>query len=139
MTADPMTAAKTGGNDRASGSASKPGSVPQRAVHLATSRLSRPPRRIQRVLHLLPRMIQTGACLLGRPFLMAGTQTSDHQGTGSDQQRLAHHTLSESGDRPNGPATARLHRPSNVCVGNVCVGNVSASNALVGNARPRTA
>lgn len=92
-------------------------SVPQRAVDFAPGRLRRPLRRIQRVLHLLPGVIQALAGPFARSFLVAGGEPGQHQGTGSDQQRLAHETLFKSGDNPNGPDILRLHRSGNIRVG----------------------
>jgi hypothetical protein len=48
---------------------------------------------------------------------MAGRQPYSHQGTGGDQQRIAHSSLSICDDLRNDAATPGLHRYDNVRVG----------------------
>ena len=93
--------------------------VPQRAVHLPSGRLGRSLRWVQRVLHLLPDVIEARACFLRRPLLMAGGQTQQRQRAGGGQQQNSHQNLNSGEDWRNDPQHFRFPASKNICVGTI--------------------
>jgi hypothetical protein len=91
--------------------------IPQRPVHLTPGRLDRALRRIQRVAHALPGIVEAASSPLPRAFLVAGGQTRGHQCTGGNQQRYTHKNLMDNEQRRNEPSPGRFHPSGHVRVG----------------------
>jgi hypothetical protein len=91
--------------------------VPQGPVQLAPGRFNGPFRRVERVTHALPGIVEVPAGSLARPFLMAGSQARHHQGAGTNQQRYTHKNLVNNEDSRNEPGRGQFHSAGHVRVG----------------------
>ena len=90
--------------------------IPQRPIQLAPSRLNRPTRRVQRVAHTMPGIVELPAGPLARAFLLASRQAHQRQRAGSDQQRNTHLNLLCGEASRNNTNRQRFPRRDNLCV-----------------------